>query len=383
MCWMSLCLFLSGVAGSGRAESPLVEQFLHSGRLARGEQVLTTALANDPKNDEVRFGLGVLQVFRGVERLGQALYEHGVKSEHNDLPFLRLPVPANPDPTPISYAVFRRILDDFRHDLLVAEATLAGVTDDQVKLPLRLADIRLDLDGDGQATDKLSDILQKLVRQPLPFLKANPGFLICFDRGDVAWLRAYCHLLSAMIDIYLAFDMQPSFDGRAPELFAKPKKTGQPAFIWWDPLIVKEPLRLGRFRRHILQVCVLNRETWRFIRAERDNDHEWLPNPRQTGVLGLPVRDDMIDSWLEMVGELEALFNGTKLVPYTGHGDRLLNLKALLEDPPDKINIWELSSGGPGGKYLSHGKPIELNALWRLSQVFGDTLSVAYAVWFN
>ena len=46
-------------------------------------------------------------------------------------------------------------------------------------------------------------------------------------------------------------------------------------------------------------------------KAETDDDHEWLPNPKQKGALGLPVRDEMIDAWLAMMAELEVLLNGT------------------------------------------------------------------------
>jgi hypothetical protein len=384
MSWIMIGILLLQPTDGGIKTTPLVEQYLHSGQLAKGEQMLTVALAKEPGNDQLRFGLGVLQVFRGVERLGQALHEHGVKSEHTNVPFLRLPVPPNPNPTPISYAVCRRILDDFRRDLLAAEATFAAVTDDQVKLPLRLASVRLDLDGDGNATDRMADILRKLVRQEIPFLKANPEFLVCFDRGDVAWLRAYCHLLSAMIDFYLAFDTQASFDNHAHGVFANPKvRTGiEKPDILHGKISIPEPLRLHRFRTHLLQVCVLNRETWRFIRAERDDDHEWLPNPKQKGVLGLPVRDNMIDAWLGMIGELEAVLKGDKLLPLGG-GDTHFNLKAWLDDPPSSFTIMELLSGGAGGKYLTKGEPMDIGALLAVGQVFGDSLSFAYAMWFN
>jgi hypothetical protein len=84
---------------------------------------------------------------------------------------------------------------------------------------------------------------------------------------------------------------------------------------WWSVIAVKGPARLGRLRKHLLEVVKLNRETWRYIRAETDDDHEWLPNPKQKGVIGLPVRDEMIDAWLEMMGELEALLDGKTTLP--------------------------------------------------------------------
>jgi hypothetical protein len=385
---------LTLVAKAGAAGPPLVEKYLHSGELARGEQALEAALAAAPKDDQVRFGLGVLQFVRGVERLGQSLHLYGARSENTNVPFLRLPVPKNPDPAPISYAAFRRLLDDFRRDLSAAEATLAGVTDDGVKLPLRLAAVRLDLVGDGKPTDRFIDILTRVMqRQRFDFLKSNPDFLVCFDRGDVAWLRAYCHLLMGMLDFYLAFDTEASFDLAADELFAKPKKPfrGDDAERWQKiqeagkEIAVKEPARLGRFRKHLIQVAELNRETWRHIRAETDDDHEWLPNPRQKGVLGLQVRDEMVDAWLAMMAELEALLDGkrTFLQVFINKNGKGLNLKTLLDDPPEKFVLDGTFPQNLPDKYWSVGKGVDINVLFRVIEVFNDPTAVAYAVWFN
>jgi hypothetical protein len=348
------------------------------------------------------------------------LHQYGAKSENTNIPFLRLPVPKNPEPASINYPAFRRILDDFDRDLSTAEVTLAAVTDDKVKLPLRLAAIRLDLAGDGKPTDKFIDILQKIMqRQQFDFLKSNPEFLVGFDRGDVAWLRAYCHLLMGMLDFYLAFDTKRQFDLSADELFGKPKKRSDrghgdrwkkfPDGTWkklpdpdaekrqkvqdaWKEIAVKEPARLGRFRKHLIQVAELNRETWKHIRAETDDDHEWLPNPKQKGVLGLPVRDEMVDAWLAMMAELEALLDGkrTFLQAFINKNGKGLNLKILFDDPPEKfvldpdqpLGILKTLENLPD-KYWSKGKEVDYDLMWRALQVFGDPTAVAYAAWFN
>lgn len=354
---------------------------LLTGELAQGEQSQKAALKATPEDDHLRFGLGILQFVRGVERLGQALYKYGARSDNTNIPFLRLPVPKNPDPAPVNYAALRSLFDDFIRDLAAAEATLALVTDDQVKLPLRLADIRLDLTGGGKPTDRLIDIMKKVMQQEFTFLKTNPTFLVCFDRGDVAWLRAYCHLLMAMLDSYLAFDTEIEFDREASQLFAKPEKRSK-GNKTREELLVKEPARLGRFRQHLLQVCALNHETWKFIRAEIDDDHEWLPNPKQRGVLGLPVRDDMINAWLRMIDELEALLNGKKLLPlnlFLDTGGKMLNVKVLLDDPPERFN----SKVPFADKYLEKGVAVDFMLVFNLVQVFGDPMMMRYAVWFN
>lgn len=368
--------------------------YLYSGQLARGEQELKAALEASPRDGQLRFGLGVLQFVRAVERLGQALHRYGCRSDNTNLPFLRLPVPRNPDPALITYAAFRGFLDDLRRDLAVAEATLAGVTDDNVKLRLRLARFRLDLDGDGKPTDRLLDILQRVMGPQIRFPKDNPDFLVCFDRGDVAWLRAYCHLLMGMLDSYLAFDTETLFDLTAGDLFDRPKQRFQGAEAERQQklteagkvIAVKEPARLGEFRKHLLKVAELNRETWKYIRAETDDDHEWLPNPRQRGVLGLPVRDEMIDAWLDVMAELEALLNGDKVLamPFgnpekDGKG---LNLKTLLERPPAEFRIADPGTWLPA-RYWDSKPGADFGKLLRVIRVFESPSAVAYAMWFN
>jgi hypothetical protein len=369
--------------------------YLYSGRLARGEQELKAALETAPKDDALRFGLGVLQFVRGVERLGQGLYRYGCRSDNTDLPFLRLPVPRNPDPAPVTYAALRRLLDDFQHDLAAAETTLAGVTDDNVKLPLRLGRFRLDLDGDANPTDRLLDIMQRVMGPQLAFPRDNPDLLVCFDRGDVAWLRAYCHLLAALLDGYLAFDTEALFNLTAHDLFERPKqpfREGE-AERWQrfmearKVVAVKEPARLGSFRKHLLRVAELNRETWKYIRAETDDDHEWLPNARQRGALGLPVRDEMIDAWLDVMAELEAVLDGQKVLPGVFLGPapegKGLNLKTLLERPPAEWRLEDPAGAWLPAAYWDRKPSVDLGKLFRAFQVFGNPSAVAYAMWFN
>lgn len=398
MRWIISGLFvLSLVTELSAAEPPLVEKYLHTGELARGEQVLESALAAAPHDDQVRFSLGLLQVVRGVERLGQSLYEHGLTE--SDMVFLRLPLAKNPDPTPISYRSFLRVLDGFRSDLAKAEATLAAVSDEEVKLSLRLTDIHMDLDGDRTAESTLGDIVKKLGGSRFRFPENNPEFQVSLDRGDVAWLRAYCHLLMSIIDIHGTIDGQQSFDLITSTQFANPKvKFKRKDFgDWteiqdlWSVLVVKDPARLGSARKHLLAVCDLNHETWRYIRSERDDDHEWLPNSKQKGVIGLPVSDEMVDTWLVVIDEFKGLLNGKKrfspiLVQFvTSKQDpRGLSLKELLDNPPDKFDWKKIQTDGIDEKYLVRdGVDVDISKIFRFGQVFNNSLAVGYAMWFN
>lgn len=367
--------------GSG----PVVERYLHAGELSAGEAALEEALAAAPRDEQMRFGLGVLRFLRCFERLAQSFHEYGIRPQPN-VPFLRLPVPENPAPARITYGAFRGVLERCRLDLEIAEATLSGVTDAEVKLPLRLAPVRLDF-CHAQPIP-LVDVLRRIGFDPrLGFLAGNPEFRVGFDRGDVAWLRAYCHLLMALLDLYLALGTQWAFDEWAIRVFARPV-VGEsvPDRDWKRGWTLVERPRLGRVRRHLIRVAELNYETWEHIRAETDDDCEWLPNPRQHGVLGLPVREEMIDAWLAMMRELHALLEGRHTlppIPGFGPAGQGLDVRALLDDPPHSIDEFLRN---PAERYFAGGLPqaetrVLLGAFMLLANAPGG--AVPYAIYFN
>jgi hypothetical protein len=375
---------------------PLAEKYLHDGKFGDGETASLLALDANPNDDEARFGLGAIQFVRAVENLGRSLYEYGAVSDKSTQPFLRLPVPRNERSSTISYKALGRVLDTFAADLGRAEATLAGVKDDNVKLRLRLAKITLDFTGTGKQRTTLIDLLNKLNGGRFNFQKANPDFRVHFDRGDVAWLRAYCHLLSAMVEGYRAVDEEAGFEERMKDIFAKveaPAKTTDPDRI--NALKVVDAPRLRRMRLHLVAVCELNRETWEYIRKETDDDFEWLPNPKQTDQLGLPLTDERINGWLAMMEQWEGLLKGERLFPgdllkfvHGNHPDGMgLNLNKLLDDPPaDLFNQNRIQTKGIDAKYLEPEKgkkAFDVQAVWAVIQLFNGPFGFAYAVRLN
>jgi hypothetical protein len=398
LCTLLVCV-ATGSIWAADPPSSLAEKFLHNGEFAVGETASLLALDTNPNDDEVRFGLGMIQFARAVENLGKALHEYGAVSEKAIQPFLRLPVPKNEKPSSISYKAFGRVLDAFATDLGRAETTLAGIKDDKVKLRLRLAKITFDFAGTGKDRTSLIDLLNKLNGGRFDFQKRNPEFRVHFDRGDVAWLRSYCHLLSAMVQGYRAVDEQAGFVERVKNIFPNAESPVHKADPdWIGGLKVVDASRLRRMRLHLLAVCELNRETWKHIRAETDNDYEWLPHPKQTDRLGLPLTDEQIDSWLAMMAQWEGLLKGERLVPSAliqffrrdftdGTDGRGLNVKKLLDDPPaDLLNLDRIMGNGIDAKYLEpeKGKPVlDLNVLMAVSRLFDGPFGIAYAARLN
>jgi hypothetical protein len=407
---LSLLVALGWFIGLPRlaaAEPPLVEKYLHDGKLAEGEKALLAELARNPKDDQARFGLGTLQFLRSIEHLAQSLYRYGLRSDrgqHMNIPFLRLPVPTNPQPEPLSYAAFRKMFQEMNDDLGKAEATLAGVRDEGVKLPLRLGLVRLDLKGDGNGDERLIALLRRYMGGAVSALK-DDNLFVAFDRGDVAWLRGYCHLLMALTEVILAYDEQEVFDCTANIFFAKPETphrfltNGKNTRLFFDVgdgvdlidvisfihlvrLPVKEPERMKVALGHLEQMLALSKESWKYILAETDDDREWIPNPRQTGVLQIPVRQEMVNSWLESVDEMEAVLAGKRLIPFwRGEESRGVNLRRVFTEPrPLDLVLWV--QGTAATPYLEEGEMTK-PAVWdRLQRVFGGEF-VGFAIWFN
>jgi hypothetical protein len=318
---------------------------------------------------------------------------------------LRLPVGANPKPEQLTYPGARKILMNWVDDLQKAEATLVQVTDPEVKLPLHFGLIRLDFDGDGQATEE--ETLWRLYSRFNPRSGVTPeaarSFVIGFDRGDVHWLRGYCHLLMAMAEFALAHDGQEIFDCTAHLFFPRvdtPHEflVGAPklfdigsdidvvdviALVHLIRMPVREPERTRAALTHLESMVAQSKESWKFILAETDDDHEWIPNPRQAGVIpNVRVTKEMVAAWQEFLNEAEALLAGKKLVPFWRSKDgRGVNLRRVFTEPRSfDLVLWV--QGTAATPYLERG-PLTQPEVWqRLQRVFGGEF-LGFALWFN
>jgi hypothetical protein len=409
---MLALVFLSAAIGQGPADEarPVAEKYLIEGRLAEGEKALGDLLARDPRDDQARFGLGTVQFVRAVERMVQTFHKFGLRPDvaGGAIPFARLPIPANPKPDPIGYTDLRALFLAWNDDLARAEATLAGVVDDKVKLPLRFGLIRIDMDGDGKVSGderlwKLYARLNTRVNATITTLDAEK-VEIRFDRGDVAWLRGYCHLLMTFGEVYLAHDAASLFDHSAHLFYARPKtpfpflKPVTPqemqgfdpkfisdaiAFVHLLRFPVKEPGRMASALRHMEAVIALSRESWKHYLAEPDDDHEWIPNPKQdTVVPGGKVSQEMVQGWFEFLDETEAILAGKALLPFwRDAGGKGINLRRVFTEPRDLDPIlW--AQGTAAAPFLEDGRVTRPEVWQRLQRVFrGEFLG--FALWFN
>jgi hypothetical protein len=398
-------------------EKPLAEKYLLEGQLTEGATALTKRLQDHPLDDQARFGLGVTQFLQTFEHLGQSLYRYGLRTERffiQPVPQIRELLPQNPHPEKIDYAAARKIVQTFVDDLNRAEATLAEVKDEDVKLRLHMALIKIDLFGLKRPINGVT-LFRQFGPQKDITLEQLQEFYIAFDRGDVCWLRGYCHFLAAWGEVLLSVDSRSLFECSAhwafedvdtPHTFLiedrKPLDAAQFGWWWSDSkrlsdaiaafhlvlrLPMKEPERMKVAHGHLLAMCKMSKEMWTHYEAETDDDHEWIPNPRQTGVVGMHVTKEMFHSWLETVDEAEQVLQGKRLIPFWrgNQPDRGVNLKRVFCEPTDiDIPLWIQGTGAT--PYLEKGPLTKLadREVWRqMDETFGGLNFVGFGFWFN
>ncbi len=342
----------------------------------------------------------------GVERLTQSFYRYGLQQNWltGILPFVRLPIPENLLPKPITYADASQILQTWLMDLTTVQKTLEPIVDPTVKLPLRLGAIRLDIDQNGRLTDRESfrRMFEVITGSPVSEADAR-AFQISFDYGDVLWLRGYCHLLSAMTETILAHDGREIFNATAHLFFAKPEtpyaflqQMDDPslgstvsfldlvAFIHLLRFPVEQPVRMTNALQHLQATLALSRQSWQAIGTETDDDYEWLPNPKQTGIIpGVRVTQEMIDGWLTFVDEAETLLAGKVLAPFWRgkEGALGINLQRVFTQPQTiDVVLWIQGTGL--APYVESGTLTNPNVWNELFRIFGGQF-FGFAAWFN
>lgn len=402
-------LFLSSAAALSAPATPqLMGDRLRAGELAQLESELGAALAAAPQDDQVRFALGATQFIRTIEGMSQSMYRHGLEppqSVAQNLPFFRFPLPRNPAPQPLDYEKMRDIFKQAVDGFARADATLAAMGKEEVKLPVAIGLARLDLNGDGKAEEL--ETLWRVMDASLGGGNLQPEqaerFIISFDRADATWLRGYTHLLRALLEFALAHDGKASFDASAHMLFPRAglpnavldqqSRTPDPYFdpasiadalaaihlMHWE---VKEPERMNAVLAHLETVAALSRESWSFILAETDDEAEWIPSPRQkNGAMpGVTVSQQTLDGWMAFLGVYESILKGQTLVPHW-RLDKGINFRRVFTEPrPFDPILW--AQGSAALPYLEEGPMADSESWGRMMMMFEGNF-LGYAVWFN
>lgn len=384
----------------------LTQRYLYAGSIAEGEKALAAIVAKRPDDAEAIAGLGLIRLAKATEHFSQALYRYGFQPPHDPVvavPLLDMPVPPNPTPDVIHYEDARAILQTLVDDLDAVDRTLQPLGDRPVKLPIAMGQVTLALAAKGEGETTLYEVYNAVLLGGRGNHADAGKLVIAFDTGDVLWLRAYTHVLRAGAEFLLARDWHRSFDAAGHLLFPRTDSPLAAALtlptqglftgaedgriadgIAWIHLLnwpVAEPERLPRAREHLLQAAKLSQEMWASIRAETDNDREWLPNAKQTSLIpGMTITDERIESWLALMAESEAILNGDKLLPHWRF-EQGFNLRRLLESP-QPFDLVLLLTGTDMVPFLEDG-PVSDRSFWEQATAAFEGEFLSFAVWIN
>lgn len=418
-CWM-IALACALVAMTAAAAPPsdqevlLVKAALTGESLAEGEKALATYLADHPESDYVRFALGLNEFFRSGEILFSGLYRYGFLQKGmilgEMLPIDLDSIPRNANPEEVTYDELNALLQSWLDSVARAEATLAAVADAEVKLPVAIGLVRLDVNGDGKGdrSEAIWALFNRFQGRFNPSEEGAAEFIIAFDRADVAWLCGYCHFIMALCEAALAHDRRMLFEHCSHVAFARPKTpfaflqeeydyreyewmevTDWIAFFHLLRFDVKEPERMLKAHGHLKMVIAMGKEMWTHIDAETDNDREWVPSTIQTSVIPeARVTPEIRDTWLIFLNEADLVLDGKRLVRFwrmPQWDDRMegmgINLKRVFTEPrPFDLVLW--IQGTAAAPYLEKGT-LTNPGLWeRLQNAFNGRV-FRWGFWFN
>jgi hypothetical protein len=382
-----------------------LNEYLAQGSVDEGVVDFSYKLSTPNYSDEDAFSLGVLQFFEGLENLMQSLYKYGLHSEvgrQANLPFLRLPIPKNPNPQIVTASKLSVMMDQFHSDMEKANLALSKVKDSGFNVPLDLGKIRLDINQDKkyEESESFRQIYLSYNRQAGNLFKKDEAFIVNFDLGDAYWLKGYTHLLMAIIDTIRAHDGSKVFEYSAHLFFENvDTQMGQllnndmtsGMYMTWVDLFVgvhvmnmevTAPERLKRAHHHFLKTIDTSRKMWRHIEIETDNLNEWIPNAYQISVTGVEIPEDMISGWMEFLSEFEAVLKGEKLIPHWRFKSHIgINLKKVMFEPrPFDLFLW--IQGSAAIPYLESGTMSSKQTWRRITRTFKGNF-VGFAIWVN
>ncbi|MEM9724559.1 MAG: hypothetical protein AAF909_03730 [Pseudomonadota bacterium] len=383
---------------------PVSKQFAELGLEAAAAALAAQA---DPA-PETLFALAGARFLLGVEYAAQERYRYGVGSV-DFMPGLQLPLPDNAEPKPFDPEVLERVFAGLTRDMAgVIEALdripAEALANDEFGVALALDDLWIDANDNGArneagpATETAMDLAGAALGVTM---RGARGTVVRFDAADVAWLRAYAHLLSGVAELALSLDLTAAAEAAAPgwraaELYRGADPLGLQEQLWIDQLAVfatvlrgaPDPTRTQAALAHFQAMIANNRVFWARLDAEEDNAGEWVPNPRQQSALGgVRVDAETRDAWVAVLGELDMVLRGERLIAHwryreDAEGARVgINLRRALENPGTaELMLW--LQGAAAAPFIEKGEVASGEALAAFAALMGGE-SLAYAIWFN
>lgn len=365
----------------------------------KGLSATMAELESSPASPDRDMALAAVRFMSGIESASQARWRIGATESLIPAPILGTSLPRNPSPELMAPDFLNQLFADLS-DAMQSTRDLLN-DDEEAALVLRLPDLWLDMDANGQRGP--SEGLLELALIPLP---DGVDGEIRFDTADTEWLRAYTHLIEAAATLILAFDPEPALTRKIAleealgEQFATAAKNPEndqsfnSEAQYFGPIIDRATVVIETLRNqpdkdrisaaveHVHAMIAANRKFWSQVAAETDDDREWIPSDRQKSALGFELPDGAGETWLAVLDDAELALNGERLIPYwrfaPGHG---VDLKHWLDDP-QPVDLVGWIQGSAALPHAREGQTISRDSWQDFTGMFGNRAGL-YMVLFN
>ena len=396
------------VATGPALADPPTDAFTRDGAtLTAATQELGELVRAGDADARTQFAHALAVFFRSGERAAQRLVSYGAGQplRAGGFMFMRglMQAGLNPEPQPVSAKDVRDIISTWLADLHQADRLFDTVpTNHDWKLRLDMADIPIDFNGDGVASQREAPAraFAIIFRDGVNLPEAERSFVLALDATDLHWLRAYNDVLMAAAEIMLAYDNQELFHRCGHLFFPKPqtrfeflqqRRPFDPIGAEVDvsdllafagsldfPLAEDGPQRMARARQHLLNAIGHSRDMWKSARAETDDDREWLPAPHQSPAIeGVAITEAQVTLWLDLLDEAQALLEGRKLLRFwRGDGSQAIDVRKFFDEPRDFEALYWVQGSAAAPYLVPVGdRPVTRDNLWSdMQDTFGDDL---------
>lgn len=421
-----ICKAGESVAFADDKSTALLQQFLREAKIEKGIEEFEKLLSANPNDDSLKASIGILRFVHAIEGLGQAYYRFGLNPQRSFaiVGVMQLPVDRNPEPDKLSYADARTVFQEFLARLNLAEQALSGVQPSEIKIPLDVGQIFLDINRDGKASSSESFMAIMSPSLGMGLATKQPlSVVFAFDDADISWLRGYVNVLAGTTEVVLAYEWRDAFERvghllfeevDSPYTFLQDERDDTTS--WTSNQVLDlialihvinfdliEPKRMPKALEHFDRVIELSRDTWKLIYKETDNDREWIPGPEQTSIVTGNLRGGRMGAdWKRVLDQADLVLKGKELLPFWRgfkggnpfivfgnnssrefkiHPTLGVNLRKCFTEPQRFDAVLWLQGTGVA-PFLEEGKTIDMKAWQSLSESFQGRLPF-FAFWIN
>ena len=395
---------LALAAGLLLLSQPAMAQDFSAQFAEQGIAGTVTALSaiEDPTPSD-RFALGGAFFLRGIEAAFQERYRTGLTDIGVGIPGLYTVLEPNPAPEPFTPDVIARLFTQIGADMDLAQEVLSPISsDDAVAVTLDLNQIWFDINANGtrDAGEDLLPVMVPLFVRPwqvedtLAQLDAAGGApTIAFDTSDAAWLQAYTHVFAGTAEMVLAFDPTEvittvqSNAATITDLRQGPLGT---SFVTEDDEAISDlitillktlaqqpdPAHTRAALEDFRDVISHNLVFWDRVRAETDNDQEFIPNNSQQSALGLLFPANIDTAWQAVLKDAAMVLEGKLLIPHWRMGDDVgINLNAWLTNPTP-VDVIGMLAGTDLAPYVERGPLADAQAMNEVNEATGRNFTL-------